>query len=754
VSVLVLALLGAGWFYLAPTRIGGSNSYVVTHGISMEPLIHAGDLVVVRSEPNYRVGQVVAYHSKLLNTVVLHRIIRIEHGHYYFKGDNNSFVDPTAPTKALLVGSMWLHIAGGGVYFNLLHQPWVAALLLAAVGAFLIYGGGRKRRRRDRGRRQGGGGGSARRARSVTSLDPHSVSQPSDHHLFEACVVGAIVCAVLCVVAFMLPASNTVTVSQRYTQTLRFSYRASVPPGPVYPSGTVATGDPVYLQLVHQLTVTSAYRLTTRARYRLHGSIGMRGTLTNTTGWSRSFTLAPPTPFTGASARSTARINLSRFQALANRIFTQIGGGGSYSLTVTPEVKIAGQLAGQRVSAAYSPTLNLSLGSPQLLGGISAIAPSGSTGSSAQTGLVQRATGTATTIHSSTNTLAGVPVEVVRWLSLVLLALCAWGAWRFHEHERENPPEPAERIGSRYKHLIVPVEPFTADPEHPPIEVSSIEALAQLAERSERLILHDHQEDVDNYLIDDQGTLYRFSAPRTKAADENGTVREAGASGAGASGDGASGDRADHGLGDESGEAVVSDPAAEEAAAILSSAAAKLSAAAAQATAAPPGTAEPSGRRSGKDRRATERRDSTDRRGAPKRPDAAAPGAPNGATAKAPTAATGDARGAVSGDDAVLSASAAHGSASQSEPAETETTEVSSRSTPDLLVLDGEPLPPIPASTHWIHRRDVQAGFAIGPLALWFLAWRRARMRRRRMRGGDAEESARRRWTSRNLPRR
>src|SRR5579863_8902363 len=118
VSAVVLVLAGIGWFYLAPTKLGGSDTYVVTHGISMEPLIHAGDLVVVRPESDYRVGQVVAYHSSLLNTVVLHRIIRIEHGHYFFKGDNNNFVDPTHPTKALLIGSMWLHIAGGGVYFN------------------------------------------------------------------------------------------------------------------------------------------------------------------------------------------------------------------------------------------------------------------------------------------------------------------------------------------------------------------------------------------------------------------------------------------------------------------------------------------------------------------------------------------------------------------------------------------------------------------------------------------------------------
>jgi hypothetical protein len=38
--------------------------------------------------------------------------------------------------------------------------------------------------------------------------------------------------------------------------------------------------------------------------------------------------------------------------------------------------------------------------------------------------------------------------------------------------------------------------------------VTSIGALAQLAERSERLILHHRRDGADTYLADDEGTLY------------------------------------------------------------------------------------------------------------------------------------------------------------------------------------------------------------------------------------------------------
>jgi hypothetical protein len=48
------------------------------------------------------------------------------------------------------------------------------------------------------------------------------------------------------------------------------------------------------------------------------------------------------------------------------------------------------------------------------------------------------------------------------------------------------------------------------NPARPPIDVTTIEALVQLAERSERLILHHQHDGVDTYLVDDEGTLYRY----------------------------------------------------------------------------------------------------------------------------------------------------------------------------------------------------------------------------------------------------
>ena len=63
----------------------------------MLPQLKPGDLVLVRSSGHYRVGDVVAYRSEFLHRVVLHRIVRMSHGRYTFKGDNNAWLDPDQP---------------------------------------------------------------------------------------------------------------------------------------------------------------------------------------------------------------------------------------------------------------------------------------------------------------------------------------------------------------------------------------------------------------------------------------------------------------------------------------------------------------------------------------------------------------------------------------------------------------------------------------------------------------------------------
>ena len=122
----------------------------------MHPLLYKGDFAVIRAQSTYHVGEVVLYESQVLHKPVLHRIILIQNGNYFFKGDNNDFVDPGYATRSELIGALWFHIPHLGAVLGWFGVPAHASVLagIAAMAVVLTGAktstGGRRRRRRGR----------------------------------------------------------------------------------------------------------------------------------------------------------------------------------------------------------------------------------------------------------------------------------------------------------------------------------------------------------------------------------------------------------------------------------------------------------------------------------------------------------------------------------------------------------------------------------------------------------------------------
>jgi signal peptidase I len=542
-----LVLLALGWWYLAPTPIGGSTGYVVTSGVSMEPRFHSGDLAIVRPAGTYRIGEIVAYRSTLLHVTVLHRIIRVEGDRYVFKGDNNNFIDPTRPTRADLLGALWIRVPHGGAVLRVVHAPVFAAVLCSALGLLVLLGLGEKRRR---GRRDRAGSNRLGRLGALPVRPPaeHTVAPRIDWGaLLIASTVAGAVFVVLGLVAFTRPARKSILVTTRYTQQVRFGYRGRAPAGPVYPGGVVRTGDPIFAQLVHQLSVHVEYRLSTTAVHGVTGTEQVLLRLTGPGGWSRSTVLAPRTRFTGDHTSTDVTVDLRRVEALLGQVATMTGipSYTGYAIAVEPHVHISGVVAGQTVRTSFKPDLSFQLTATQLqptavssagtsgagssagtsMAGPSAGAPSagpgtGSDGTSqAQAALAQTQNGTVAAPATAPNTLSalGISPQIVtlRWIGLVgvLLSLaCALGSYL---RKRSEPFEETVRIQAQYGHMIVPIV-GGEDLGWPPVDVPNIKALVKLAHSSQRLILHNRSGEVDTYLLNDDGTVYRYQVRASK----------------------------------------------------------------------------------------------------------------------------------------------------------------------------------------------------------------------------------------------
>jgi signal peptidase I len=516
VTVTFVLIAAVAWLVLAPTGIGGSTDYVTTNGDSMAPRFHTGDLALIRPADQYRVGEVVAYRSTLLHTVVLHRIIGRDGDRYVFKGDNNDFVDPTHPGRGEMIGRLWLRVPRGGLMLGWLRIPVVVASLAGGAALLLLLGVGHRRRRRDR--RRPGAPRPRQGDRPVVSPRPPAVRAITAQHVLTACGVAAAALLLLGLLAFTRPATKAATVKSSYTEKVSFGYHAAAAPGPVYPGGVVKTGDPVFLRLVDHVRVTVGYRFAAAAPHRLAGTMEVLVRLTSQTGWTRSLPLASPTRFAGDYARSSVTLNLPRLRSLIGRVETLTGtpAGGDYTLAVVPRVHLTGTLAGQLLSSDYAPALSFQLGALQLRPGS---APATSSSDDQHDGLTPSRRATVATTATAPNTLGigghGLPVATARWIALAGLLLAAATALLTRVRQRRRPSDPAAHIQARYGHLIVPIAGMTHYPTRPPIDVTSITALVALAERSERLILHHQRDDGDTYLVDDEGTLYRYQTRPT-----------------------------------------------------------------------------------------------------------------------------------------------------------------------------------------------------------------------------------------------
>src|SRR4051794_789731 len=132
------ALLLAGAWFLLPTSLEGSTSYVSTFGTSMEPGFTAGDLAILRPATDYRVGDVVAYDSARLGTTVMHRIVDGDPSGFVVQGDNNTWLDEETPSETEVMGRLWLHVPQGGTAIAALRSPSVLSLVAVATVTIVL----------------------------------------------------------------------------------------------------------------------------------------------------------------------------------------------------------------------------------------------------------------------------------------------------------------------------------------------------------------------------------------------------------------------------------------------------------------------------------------------------------------------------------------------------------------------------------------------------------------------------------------
>ncbi len=115
-------------------EVFGYSQYIVTSG-SMEPNISAGDLILIKPEEHYKLGDVVTFSSG--GAVVTHRLMGTVEGQYITQGDANNAEDSELLSPEDILGKVQLVVPGAGYVVEFFRTPVGIAVLLA-VSVLLI----------------------------------------------------------------------------------------------------------------------------------------------------------------------------------------------------------------------------------------------------------------------------------------------------------------------------------------------------------------------------------------------------------------------------------------------------------------------------------------------------------------------------------------------------------------------------------------------------------------------------------------
>ena len=321
----------------------------------MEPRFHAGDLVLVRSQGSYRVGEIVAYHSTVLHRIVLHRIIGRAGTRYIFKGDNNNFVDfehPAAASSSGRCGCTFRAPAPG--WSRCARRRWSER---SSRFRSLLFAGAAFTRRRRRNRREAAAPTRAGVRRGNRRICPPSRARRARRSASSRC------CRSSRWRCSRSPARHLASAHQHRLpaerRALLFGDRLAGPGIPGQPRRHRRPA--VHPRPQHGLAPLRVPVPHGRPALARRDGLALRRPSPRPAGGRRRSSSRRRGASAAIARVLTATLDLRSLLSLVRRVESTTAVGGSYTLTLVPHVRAAGSLDGIPLGTAFSPPIRFSL---------------------------------------------------------------------------------------------------------------------------------------------------------------------------------------------------------------------------------------------------------------------------------------------------------------------------------------------------------------------------------------------------------
>ncbi len=491
INLLMVVCLLTIWYFFAPGTLGGRVEYVIVNGNSMEPDYHKGDLVIIAEASSYQVGDVVTYRDDQIDAYVIHRIIGEDSGRYILKGDNNSWIDNTRPDRSQILGKQWLFVPKAGNHIFWLRKPLNMTLvtLIAAGGLFftVVLQNDHEKNKAKRKRKNG---------------YPLGILE----YVLYSLSIFVFLFLILTIFSFTKPLSKKAPPIP-YQQTGVFSYKANGSPT-VYDDGQVETGEPVYLKSACVVDFQYSYSFNGSDLEFISGNNKLSAIIQNDkTGWKKTIDLAPQTGFNAVAFVNNASLDLCNLISMIREIEDETGVRTSvYSVFVQSDVEVEGRLSGLLFKDKYTQDLNFKLDDVQFY-------LAGNSSDSKPYYLYREGSLDNPLMVENEINLGKLSIDVktIRAIAIIGMLLSLFSViilWLYIDHQSKVDKDGYIRL--KYGQLIIETAISGWDKSILVVDVINIDELAKIATRHNTMILHTLRENKHFYLVENEGTVYRY----------------------------------------------------------------------------------------------------------------------------------------------------------------------------------------------------------------------------------------------------
>ena len=499
-----LALLASAWLYLAPATLGGSVQFVTTSGDSMSPSFEDGDLALLRASETYTPGDVVAFEHPRLG-MIMHRIVRQEDGAFVVKGDNNPDVDAYTPTSDEFVGSVWVRIPKAGAVLEGAASNWAGILVVGMAGFLALLPLGIVFPARASGKREW----LPRVSPTLPEIPPERVAfllGRTGQLLIGVLAFVAVAGLALAFVAYNRPLERSTVTNVEYAQRTNLTYAAAAD-GSVYSDGQVSAGDPIYRELVEEISITFDHMIDSDLPVDGNGSYWINARIEGSDGWQRILPLRTQTPFSGTVIRDTVILRLAEIDETIEDFYIQTGVSPNESSDFTMQVEAATSFDGtignevvhtfvdDRIAFAWDPVaLYLQEDDAQET-------------ESNNPGTVEITEETANNVNLGA---ASVKVQSARMIAQALLFLAILGGvvlWLLMRKALQSSE--IVQIAARYRSRIVPIQGEKLPAPTRVVALLSFDDLMRISDQKQEPILYLVHDGVHYYYVHAADAIYR-----------------------------------------------------------------------------------------------------------------------------------------------------------------------------------------------------------------------------------------------------